>query len=204
MADPPEGWTVGRTPLARPDWVYVEKPSLAEFAAGDWAALNRQRGPYYREQQARQILRMLTVSRDDPSFGYQINNYGHSLQTATMVMQDGHDEETIVVALLHDVGFVVCPETHDAFAAALLAPYVAERHRWMVEHHQVFQQYHFQDYPGLDRHARERWRGHPHFAWTAEFVERYDIRAIRGDYPTAPLAVFEPMVHRLFAGRPRS
>jgi predicted HD phosphohydrolase len=180
----------------------VERPSLDEFRAGDWALLERQRRPYYREQQAAQLLRMLEAQRDDPSFGYQVNNYLHCLQTATMVMRDGHDEEAVVVALLHDLGFVACPDTHGAFAAALLAAVVSERQRFMLEHHQVFQQVHLHEYPGIDRHERERWRGHPHFAWTAEFVERYDIRAIRADYPTAPLEVFAPMVRRLLAREP--
>jgi predicted HD phosphohydrolase len=192
----------GRSPLAHSDWVYVERPSLDEFRAEDWAVLDRQRHPYYREQQAAQLLRMLEAQRDDPTFGYQINNYGHSLQAATMVWHDGHDEETVVVALLHDLGFVACPETHGDFAAALLAAYVSERHRWMLEHHQAFQQLHLHEYPRIDRHAREQWRGHPHFAWTAEFVERYDIQAIRAAGPTAPLEVFAPMVHRLLARGP--
>ena len=35
--------------------------------------------------------------------------------------------------------------------------------------------------------------------WTAEFVAKYDQDAMRADFETAPLAVFEPMVRRVFS-----
>jgi hypothetical protein len=87
---------------------------------------------------------------------------------------------------------------HGAFAAALLGAYISERNRWMLERHQIFQQFHLHDYPGIDRHERERWRGHPHFEWTAEFVEKFDQNAIDPDYDFAPMAFFAPMVRRIF------
>jgi predicted HD phosphohydrolase len=188
-----------RSPLAEPDWRYVEKPELRQFRAADWDVLGRQRREFYSRLQAEHVLRLLRGLKDDPSWGYEINAFQHCLQSATMVMQDGHDEETIVVALLHDVGFTLCPDTHGAFAAALLAPYVDERHVWMLERHGIFQNAHAHEHPDADPAERERWRGHPHFAWAADYVEHYDQNAIRADYPTAPLAHFEPMVHRLLA-----
>ena len=36
--------------------------------------------------------------------GYQVDRYTHSLQSATRAKRDGADEETIVCALLHDIG----------------------------------------------------------------------------------------------------
>lgn len=191
-----------RSPLARPEWRYVEKPDLDRFDGADWALLDAQREVYDGEQRARQALRMLTAQADDPTFGYAINNYRHCLQSATMVMRDGHDDETIVVALLHDIGFIVCPETHGAFAAALLGPVVSDRNLWMLERHAIFQSHHVHDHPDVDPDERERWRGHPHFEWTAEYVARYDQNAISPDLPIAPLAMFEPVVQRVFQ-RPR-
>ena len=193
-----------RCALLHSEWSYIDKPSSEEFRAADWELLNRQRGPYYAEQQAKQALRLLTCGQDDSSFGYKINNYEHCLQSATMVMQAGYDEETIVVALLHDIGFIACPETHGQFAATLLAPYVSEKNYWMLVHHADFQNYHCHEYPGMDRNKRERWRDHPHFEWTAEFVGKYDQNAIKADYDNASLDVFEPMVQRLFSRPPRS
>lgn len=190
------------TPLLDPAWDFVRKVSMEDFTAEDWSLLNRQRQPYYRQQQARQVLRMLACSEHDPSFGYMVNNYRHSLQSATMALRDGLDEEDVVVCLLHDVGFVTCPDTHGEFAAALLAPYVSERNHWMLQRHAIFQQVHAPHQPGADPDERERWRGHPHFEWAATFVDRYDHAACDPHYDCAPLSVFEPLVQRVFARPP--
>ena len=192
----------GLSPLKEPNWSYVDKPTLDDFRAEDWAILNRQRGPYMAEEQARQALRMLKDSEDDTTFGYRINNYLHCLQSATMALRDGRDEETVVAALFHDLGFLTCPDTHGEFAAAFLGGYISEANRWMLQRHAIFQLAHIQGYPGLDPDARERWRGHPHFEWTAEFVAKYDQNAIQPDYDTAPIETFEPMVYRFFARAP--
>jgi predicted HD phosphohydrolase len=112
----------------------------------------------------------------------------------------------VVVALLHDIGFVACPDSHGDFAAALLVDHISERNHWMLRHHAVFQQVHMAGVhdPEIDPDARERWRGHPHFQWTADFVERYDQRAMAADYDTLPVEAFEPLVQRLFTRPPRS
>ncbi|MBI3513732.1 MAG: phosphohydrolase [Proteobacteria bacterium] len=192
-----------RDALDKADWSYVEAPSLEAFTAADWAVLNAQRDDFYRRRQAADVLRMLAASADDPTFGYQVNNFRHCLQAATRAQQDGLDEETVVVCLLHDIGFVACPSNHGAFAAALLGPYVSAANEWMLAHHQVFQQVHLLTYPGNDPSAREHWRGHPAFEWTARFVARYDQDMISPDAAMLPLAAFEPMVQRLFERPPR-
>ena len=191
-----------RSPLYRDEWEYIEKPALEDFRSDDWQRLNSQRAVYVAEEQARQALRLLIISADDTTFGYQINNYRHCLQSASMIMEAGFDEETIVVALFHDVGFTVCPDAHGAFAAELLGACISEANYWMLRHHAAFQLYHCHQYPGIDRDARDRWRDHPHFQWTAEFVEKYDQNAIRPDYREISLDTFEPMVQRLFAKSP--
>jgi len=191
------------SPLLHGQWQYVEKNSLEQFSREDWGILLRQRPQYYRQEQARQALRMLSASEHDASFGYRINNYRHCLQSATMALRDGRDEEDIVVCLFHDLGFVACPDSHGEFAAALLGNYVSERNRWMLQRHALFQDLHSPTHPHADPNARERWRGHPHFEWAATFVERYDQAAIDPAYDNAPLSHFEPMVMRLFAREPR-
>ena len=191
------------SPLLKSDWHYVDKISLEDFTRADWDILNTQRIQYYGEQQARQVLRMLADSRDDPTFGYLVNNYRHCLQSATMALRDGLDEEDVVVALLHDVGFIACPQRHGEFAAALLGAYVSERNEWMLRRHAIFQDVHAANHPDADRHARERWRGHPHFEWAATFVDRYDQAATDPHYDCAPLDHFEPMVQRIFSRPPR-
>jgi predicted HD phosphohydrolase len=190
------------SPLLEPSWQFVPKVAMQDFTREDWDLINRQRGPYYRQEQGRQVLRMLAASEHDPGFGYMVNNYRHCLQSATMALRDGLDEEDVVVCLLHDIGFVACPDTHGEFAAALLGPYVSERNHWMLLRHPIFQQAHAPHLPGADPQARERWRGHPHFEWAATFVERYDQAACDPHFDCAPLSVFEPLVHRLFARVP--
>jgi len=205
-ASVPATATDGRSPLLHADWQYVEKTVTAEFSKGDWALLDAQRDTYYREAQAAAVLRLLKSAKNEPTFGYQINHYSHSLQTATMLLRDGYVEEDIVVALLHDVGFIVCPERHGAFAAELLGAYVSERNYWMLRHHQEIGDLKTEHGHGASTSEAqwERWRGHPHFDWTLEFVQRYDLNAIDPSYENAPLEVFEPMVRRAFVrpGRP--
>jgi len=191
------------SPLLRPGWHYLEPLSLEEFSAEDWALLDAQREPYDRERQAAEVLRILRASRDDPTFGYQINNFRHCLQSATKAYRAGKDEEYVVAALLHDIGFVVAETTHAAFAAALLEPYISADNHFMLAQHMVFQAVHFTHHPTADRHARERWRGHPAFERAAEFVALFDQDAVDPRYDNLPLEAFEPMVHRLFLRTPR-
>jgi len=191
------------TPLMAPGWSYVDKPSLEQFTAADWALLDRQREPYLAARRADQVLAMFATMQDQPSFGYAISMYRHGVQTATMMLRDGQDEETVVVGLLHDFAYDFCVETHGAAAAALIGPFASERNEFLLRTHQAFQSLHCATHPACDRNERERWRGHPHFAWVADFVQRYDQVAITADGPEMPLEAFRPMVHRFFARPPR-
>lgn len=183
----------------RDDWAYIEAVSLDDATAEDWRLLDRQRIEYAREERAQQALEMLAVQADKPTFGYRVNNYEHCLQAATLAMKDGLDEESIVVALFHDLGFITNNETHGEFSAALLRPYVAERQCWMLERHMYFQAAHCAAHPGVDPDIRERWRGHPHFEFAANWVARYDVPTVDPTLESAPLSVFAPMVQRVFA-----
>jgi len=190
------------SPLAQADWHHVEKVALEDFQTEDWHLLELQRRQYLAEHQADQALRLLTASQHDPSFGYMVNNYRHCLQSATMVLRDGLDEEDVVVALLHDVGFTTCPLMHGDFAATLMGAYISERNHWMLQHHATFQNLHSPHMPGVKQHERDLWKGHPHYAWTAEFVARYDQAAADPHYRCEPIELFVPMVRRIFARNP--
>ncbi len=144
----------------------------------------------------------LLKSMQGPTMGYRVDRYEHSLQTATRALRDEADEETVVAALLHDIGDVYAPDNHSAFAAAVLKPYVSERTHWVVKHHGLFQGYYFYHHLGRDRDGREQFRGHPHFQACTDFCERWDQCAFDPDYDTLPLATFEPMVRRIFARKP--
>lgn len=133
-----------------------------------------------------------------PKLGLKIDRYQHSLQTATRAQRDGADEETVVCALLHDVGDILTPQNHSQLAAAVLRAYVSEKNHWIVEHHGVFQGYYYFHHSGRDRDAREAFRGHPHFQACADFCEKWDQNSFDPDYDTLPLDAFEPMVRRVF------
>jgi predicted HD phosphohydrolase len=193
------------SPLLAPEMRHVPPLEMEGFRRAEWTLLRDQRRQFDAELQARHVLRTLEASAGDPSFGYQVNNYRHSVQAATAALQDGRDEEYVVVALLHDIGFTMCPTSHGSFAAALLAPFVSDASRWLLEHHALFLDFHCHDHPEdhFDPAARERWRGHPHFAATADFVARFDQGTVIPGLPEAPLSVFAPMVARIFARAPR-
>jgi predicted HD phosphohydrolase len=171
---------------------------MDDLSRNDWENLSKYRKLYQQEEQAKQALSLLEVQKDAPSYGFRINNYRHCLQSATMVMRDGGSEEEIVVALFHDLGFVVCPDNHGEFSATLLANYISEKHYWMLRHHAAFLNYHAQTHPNSNGDEREQYRGHPYFEYTADWVERYDQTSIQSHYDTAPLDYFEPMVYRIF------
>jgi predicted HD phosphohydrolase len=134
--------------------------------------------------------------------GYKVDRLEHSLQTATRAYRDSADEETVVVALLHDIGDNLCPMNHADFAAAVMKPFISKENLWMLQHHPVFQGYYYYHHVGLDRNARDRYRGHPQFEMTAAFCERWDQASFDPAYDTMPLSAFEPMVGRLFARKP--
>ena len=92
---------------------------------------------------------------------YRISRLEHCLQTATRAENDGADDETVICALLHDIGDVLAPANHSQAAAALLAPYVGEKNLWIVSHHGLFQGYYYFHFMGQDRDAREQYREHP-------------------------------------------
>lgn len=130
--------------------------------------------------------------------GLQVDRLEHSLQTATRAHRDGADEETVVCALLHDIGDGLAPDNHGAFASEIVRPFVSEETYNIVRYHPEFQGYFFFERMGADRNMRERHRGRPWFEAAHEFCEKWDMPAFDPAYDSAPLSFFEPMVRRLF------
>lgn len=189
------------SPLGEPDWLRASAGAMSAFARADWIALDRQRDALLVHEKPRVVLELFESLGSEPSFGYEINMQRHGLQSATFALRDGRDEETVVVALLHDIGFTLARDMHGAIAAMVLGPHISEANRWMLVHHPVFLDYHTPGHPAVDRDARERWRGHPHFEWTATFVERYDQAAVSAAAEILPLDAFRPMVQRVLGRR---
>ena len=131
--------------------------------------------------------------------GFPVDRLTHSLQTATLAMKDGREEEYVVCALLHDIGDTLGSFNHPDIAAAILKPFISEANHWMIQNHGIFQGYNFFHHIGLNRDMRDMFAASPHYARTAEFVELYDNPAFDPTTETFPLSTFEPMVRRLMA-----
>lgn len=171
--------------------------AMTEGTQDDWSAIAKQFFPFA-EKLPDRILAHLRLLDGDYG-GFPVDRLTHSLQTATRALRDGRDEEYIVCALLHDIGDTLGSYNHPDIAAAILKPFVSERHHWMVQNHGIFQGYYFFHFLGQDRNMRDQFRDHPYYECTEEFCARYDQKAFDPDYDTMPLEEFEPMVRRVFA-----
>lgn len=173
---------------------------MEDGTAEDYALLRDLAEPF-RKGTADRVLRALEPLHNSYP-GDQVDRYEHSLQTATRAFRDGADDETVVAALLHDIGDVLAPDNHADYAASVLKPYVSQGTYWMILQHGVFQGYYYFHHYGKDRNEREKFRGHPMFERTVEFCAKWDQMAFDPNYDTMPLSAFEPAVHRIFAREP--
>ena len=174
--------------------------SMDEGTPADYALLNRLEDEFVAALPER-ILAALRELEQSLS-GYQISRLEHSLQSATRAERDGADIEMIVGALIHDLGDDLAPFNHSQLAAAIIRPYVRGEVAWVIEHHGVFQMYYYGEAMGVDKNAREIYRGHKWFNSCEKFCERWDQMSFDPDYASYPLAHFEPMVREIFSRPP--
>ncbi|WP_294001226.1 HD domain-containing protein [Sphaerotilus sp.] len=170
---------------------------MEDSTAADWQLIGGEYLRFARTLPDRLIAHLRLLEGDYG--GFPVDRWTHCLQTATRALRDGRDEEYVVCALLHDIGDTLGSFNHADVAAAIVQPFVGEANHWMVQHHAIFQGYHFFHHIGLDRNLRDRFRDHPHAAHTAEFVALYDNPAFDADAETLPISTFEPMLRRVFA-----
>ena len=174
---------------------------MDQSTAQDWALIAGEFRPYSQQLPDR-ILAHLKLLDGDYG-GFPIDRYSHCLQTATLALRDGRDDEYVVCALLHDIGDTLGCYNHPDVAAAILKPFVVEANLWMVQNHGIFQGYNFFHYLGMNRDMRDMFKDHPHYARTEEFVALYDNPAFDPKGEILPIAEFEPMLRRVFA-QPRN
>ncbi len=148
------------------------------------------------------LLRLLGSLQHDDALGAPVNLYTHCLQTATRAMQDGADDELVVVALFHDVPEAISENDHGALAAKMLAPRISDARAWLLTHHGVFQNYYFANHPTRDRFERDGYRDHPLAAQTDHFCRCYDQNSFDPDFTLPPLESFRPIVRRFFGAAP--
>lgn len=134
--------------------------------------------------------------------GYQISRLEHSLQTAARAEADGADSDWVATALLHDIGDMLAPMSHDSMAAAVLAPYVRAECTWVLRHHGLFQLYYYGAHVGQDPNGRDKFRDHPNYEACVTFCERWDQTSFDPAYPTPPLDHYAPLVRTIFTRKP--
>ena len=168
----------------------------------DWDIIKPQAAKFFSALPER-VLAHLQLLKGDFS-GFPIDRYSHCLQSATLALKDGRDEEYVVCTLLHDIGDTLGSYNHPEVAAAILKPFVSEANLWMIEHHGIFQGHNFFHCLGMDRNMRDRFKEHPHYERTVEFIDKYDSPAFDPEGEIYPLSTFEPMVRRVMGGPRRS
>jgi predicted HD phosphohydrolase len=146
---------------------------------------------------AERVLGMLE-SLEEITDGFAVDQLVHSLQTATRAEEAGASTEVVVASLCHDIGKAVSVMNHPRIAAEILRPYVSDETFHMILAHQDFQGRHYYEYLGQDPNARAQYVGQPWFALAEQFADDWDQTSFDPDYPTKPLAHFEPMVREVF------
>lgn len=170
---------------------------MDEGTRQDYALLHKLEQDYIQSLPDRLLSALQAL--DNSLAGYQVSRLHHSLQTATRAEADGADDEMIIAALIHDLGDDLAPENHSQLAAAIIRPYVRAEVTWILEMHGVFQMKYYADKLGLNPDERERWRDHQWFDSCERFCRDWDQMAFDPDYPTKPLAHFEPLLREIFA-----
>lgn len=132
--------------------------------------------------------------------GLVIDDYEHSLQTATRAERAGADDELVVAALLHDAGKAVAVRGHGRVAAEILAGSVRRQVVWLVGVHQDFTAIEISN--GRSARARYRHMLHPGYKLAKQFVDEWDLPARDPDYDSHPVEHFAPLVHDVL-GRTR-
>ncbi|RDC61217.1 hypothetical protein HME9302_02436 [Alteripontixanthobacter maritimus] len=170
---------------------------MKDGTAQDWAVIGGQYRAFAKGLPDRVLTHLKILDGDFG--GFPVHRLEHSLQTATRAHRDGRGEDYVVMALLHDIGDTLGSYNHPDVAAAIIKPFVSEELHWICQHHGAFQGYYFWHYIGMDKDARDEFRGSPYFDACAEFCEKYDQAAFDPDYDSEPLEFFEPMVRRVMA-----
>ena len=174
---------------------------MQDSTAADWQKIGGEFMPFARQLPDRLIAHLKVLDGDYG--GFPIDRYSHSLQTATLALRDGRDDEYVACALLHDIGDTLGTFNHFDIAAAILKPFVSAENLWMVQNHGIFQGYYFFHHIGLDRDLRDQFKEHASYDRTQEFCALYDNPAFDPKADTLPIDEFEPILRRVFA-QPRN
>jgi len=150
----------------------------------------------------RSLSLLRALDSPDTMLGARVSLYEHSLQTASRAHKDGADEETVVVALLHDIGELISPSAHGDVAAGILVPFISPKNHWVLSMHEIFQGFHYFHHIGGNRHQRDDYKNHTYYQACVDFCDKWDQTSFDETYKSLPLSFFEPMVERIFSRKP--
>ena len=127
-----------------------------------------------------------------------LDDFEHSLQTATRAERAGADAELVVAALLHDAAKAIVHQRHGRVAADILAGSVRPEIVWLVRVHS--------DFTALEprlggRHARYRHVLHPGYQLAKRFVDEWDLPSRDPAYDSFPVEHFVPLVRDVLGRR---
>lgn len=166
----------------------------------DYEFLHKLENDYIRALPDRILAALVRLG--DSLQGYKVSRLEHSLQSASRAEDDGADIETIVAALVHDLGDELAPDNHSQLAAAIVRPYVRAEVTWIIEMHGLFQAKYYAHFYGRDPDGHLAYKDHPWYASCWRFCEYFDQSAFDPDYPSRPLSHFEPMLREVFSRKP--
>ena len=176
--------------------------SMAESTAEDFKLIvARDRATH--KSLADRILDHLGLEDQDLR-AFPINRLQHSLQSADRAQEMGADDDWVFAALLHDIGDLLAPDNHAAMAAAIIEPFVRPEVVFTVRHHRTFQGHYYWHHIGLDRRAREEFRGHPFFAHAVAFCHFWDQCSFDPAYETSRLDDYRGLVAGVCGRKPFS
>lgn len=181
------------SPLAVKDFNYVQQKSLAEFDHADWMLIDSQRERVETEVKAWAILSLVRALDIAQGWGYRINPFRHSLQAATMAMEDGKSEEYVIAALIHDLGILCCAERHGVIAATVGSEFLPGSLLTMLKSHDKVIKI-FEQKRGTSVDLDRLGISNSDLELTIEFVSKYDQTSIIEDKNTAPLEYFFPIL----------
>jgi len=174
---------------------------LEDATREDWRLILSNYKPWARALPDRVLAHLRLLEGEHG--GNPVDRLQHCLQTATLALRDGRDEEYVVCALIHDIGDTLASFNHAEFAATMLKPFVSEKNYWIVLNHGVYTGYYWFQYLGTDRNKRDELRSHPWWRDLEDFCLKYDCAAFDPHYESMTLEEFEPMLRRVFA-KPRA
>ncbi len=165
--------------------------------ADQWAVVGSETARHQGRVADRVLL--LLGSLADVVDGFAVDQLTHCLQTATRAERAGADDELVVASLCHDIGKAISVPNHPRIAAEILRPYVRDEVTQSILHHQEFQGRHYFHHFDMDPDLRDAHRDQPWYPLAERFADEWDQTSFDPDYPTEPLAHFEPRVRVVFA-----